>query len=351
MRMYEIIQKKRDGMPLSDAEIRAFVKGYTEGSIPDYQAAALCMAIWFRGMSAEETTSLTLAIRDSGETLDFSRIQGIRADKHSTGGVGDKLSFLILPIAAACSLAVPSLAGRSLGLTGGTIDKLESIPGCDATLSLERFKKTVLECGVSISAQTEEIAPADRKLYALRDVTGTVESIPLIVASILSKKLAEGAATLVFDVKCGSGAFMKTHEDALRLAEALTGAAKVAGRRAAALVTRMDEPLGRTVGNALEVKEAYDILHSGDGAKDVVGVSVELAAMMVQCAKGVTLDEARSECLEKLRDGSAEEKFLSMIRFQGGDMESFLAGFDEGGIFGGAETQDVLSPVDRKSVV
>ena len=341
-----LLDTKREGGELAEADIRALVASYVAGEVSDSQMAAFAMAVCCNGMSAKETFALTDAMKLSGECLKWDSCSLPTADKHSTGGVGDKLSFLILPIAAACSLAVPSLAGRSLGLTGGTIDKLESIPGCDATLSLERFKKTVLECGVSISAQTEEIAPADRKLYALRDVTGTVESIPLIVASILSKKLAEGAATLVFDVKCGSGAFMKTHEDALRLAEALTGAAKVAGRRAAALVTRMDEPLGRTVGNALEVKEAYDILHSGDGAKDVVGVSVELAAMMVQCAKGVTLDEARSECLEKLRDGSAEEKFLSMIRFQGGDMESFLAGFDEGGIFGGAETQDVLSPVD-----
>jgi pyrimidine-nucleoside phosphorylase len=341
-----LLDMKREGGELAEADIRALVASYTAGDVPDYQMAAFAMAVCCKGMSAQEMYALTDAMRLSGECLDWSECSLPTADKHSTGGIGDKLSFLIQPIVAACGVAVPSLAGRGLGLTGGTIDKLESIPGCNATLSLIDFKKTVLSCGVSISAQTKEIAPADRKLYALRDVTGTVPSIPLIVASILSKKLAEGAMTLVFDVKCGKGAFMKTKSEAVELAKALTSASIAAGRRASALVTAMDEPLGKTVGNALEVKEAYNILHTRDGDKDIIALSLELAALMVQNAKGISLEFARAECLEKFNDGSAEEKFLSMIRLQGGDMSSFLSSCDDDGVCNGAVVRDVVSAED-----
>ena len=259
-----VLDKKREGHALGSAEIRDFVDGFTKGEIPDYQMSALAMAICCRGMTARETADLTDAMMRSGECLswDFPT-----ADKHSTGGVGDKLSLVIQPLAAACGVNVPSLTGRGLGLTGGTADKLESIPGYNAGLALADFRRVVAEVGVSMTVQTAEITPADKKLYALRDVTGTVASIPLITASILSKKLAEGAGTLVFDVKCGAGAFMKTRADAAALARSLVDGAKAAGRKAAALVTAMDEPLGWTVGNALEVEEAIEVLRGGQNAR------------------------------------------------------------------------------------
>ena len=248
-----LLDRKREGRELAASEIRALIAAYTKGEVPDYQMAAFAMAVCCRGMTAQETLALTESMRDSGSCLDWSDLLRPTADKHSTGGVGDKLSLIIQPLAASCGVAVPSLTGRGLGLTGGTADKLESIPGYNASLSLADFKRVVADCGCSMTVQTAEIAPADKKLYALRDVTGTVPSIPLIVASILSKKLAEGAGTLVFDVKCGKGAFMQTPEQARALAEALVNGAKGAGRKAAALVTAMDEPLGFAVGNALEV--------------------------------------------------------------------------------------------------
>jgi pyrimidine-nucleoside phosphorylase len=238
------------------------------------------------------------------------------------------------------------MSGRGLGHTGGTLDKLESIEGYNINLSEEEFINQVNDIGIALVGQTADLAPADKKLYALRDVTGTVPSIPLIVASILSKKLAEGAMTLVFDVKCGKGAFMKTKSEAVELAKALTSASIAAGRRASALVTAMDEPLGKTVGNALEVKEAYNILHTRDGDKDIIALSIELAALMVQNAKGITLNEARKECLARFNDGSAEEKFLSMIRLQGGDMGAFLEQCDSDGVFKDAKIFDVKSPED-----
>ena len=258
----------------------------------------------------------------SGECLTWP---GPSADKHSTGGIGDKLSLVIQPLAASCGLSVPSLAGRGLGLTGGTVDKLESIPGYNACLPLDDFRRVVASCGVSIAAQTAEIAPADKKLYALRDVTGTVPSIPLIVGSILSKKLAEGAGTLVFDVKCGSGAFMKTRADACALARALVDGAKAAGRKAAALVTAMDEPLGRTVGNALEVEEAIAVLKGAVVPSDVIDLSVELAARMVSLEKGVALDEARAACRANLANGAAYARFAEMVKLHGGDLAAFAA--------------------------
>ncbi len=316
-----ILDKKREGHALGSAEIREFVDGFTRGEIPDYQMSAFAMAVCCRGMNARETADLTEAMMKSGRCLEWDVPT---ADKHSTGGVGDKLSLVVQPLAAACGVVVPSLTGRGLGLTGGTADKLETIPGYNASLSLDDFKRVVAGSGVSMTVQTAEITPADKKLYALRDVTGTVASIPLITASILSKKLAEGAGTLVFDVKCGSGAFMKTREDALALARSLVDGAKAADRRAAALVTDMSAPLGRAVGNANEVAEALSALR-GEIAADRpdVALAVELAALMVSLEKETSLDEARRICRERLADGSAFAKFEVMAAAQGGDLAAF----------------------------
>ncbi len=317
-----LLDRKREGGELAPEEICALVDAYTRGDVPDYQMAAFAMAVCCRGMTAAETHALTDAMQHSGECLTWT---GPSADKHSTGGIGDKLSLVIQPLAASCGLSVPSLAGRGLGLTGGTVDKLESIPGYNACLSLDDFRRVVASCGVSIAAQTAEIAPADKKLYALRDVTGTVPSIPLIVGSILSKKLAEGAGTLVFDVKCGSGAFMKTRADACALARALVDGAKAAGRKAAALVTAMDEPLGRTVGNALEVEEAIAVLKGAVVPSDVIDLSVELAARMVSLEKGMALNEALAACRANLANGAAYARFAEMVKLHGGDLEAFAA--------------------------
>ena len=319
-----ILEKKREGHALGSAEIREFVEGFVRGEIPDYQMSALAMAICCRGMNERETADLTRAMMNSGRCLDWTMPT---ADKHSTGGVGDKLSLVIQPLVAACGLAVPSLVGRGLGLTGGTADKLETIPGYNAALSLDDFQKVVAEVGVAMAVQTDEITPADKKLYALRDVTGTVASIPLITASILSKKLAEGAGTLVFDVKCGSGAFMKTREEAAELAHSLVSGARAAGRKAAALVTDMNAPLGFAVGNANEVAEALAMLEGKDVARlaPTVGLCVELAALMVSLAKDVPLDAAREECRARLADGTALAKFRAMVAAQGGDLDRFAA--------------------------
>lgn len=327
-----LLDRKREGQELAASEIRALIAAYTQGEVPDYQMAAFAMAVCCRGMTAQETLALTESMRDSGSCLDWSDLLRPTADKHSTGGVGDKLSLIIQPLAASCGVAVPSLTGRGLGLTGGTADKLESIPGYNASLSLADFKRVVAACGCSMTVQTAEIAPADKKLYALRDVTGTVPSIPLIVASILSKKLAEGAGTLVFDVKCGKGAFMQTPEQARALAEALVNGAKGAGRKAAALVTAMDEPLGFAVGNALEVKEAIDVL-KGEGRQpeDVVSLSVEFAALMISLAKGFDLETSRARCRENLANGKAYAVFAEMVRLQGGDLARFEAENHDGG--------------------
>ena len=277
------------------------------------------MAICCRGMTERETADLTDAMMHSGRCLDWPMVT---ADKHSTGGVGDKLSLVIQPLAAACGVNVPSLTGRGLGITGGTADKLETIPGYSCSLSLEDFQRVVGEAGVSMALQTDEITPADKKLYALRDVTGTVASIPLIVGSILSKKLAEGAGTLVFDVKCGLGAFMKTREQAVALAQALVNGAKQANRKAAALVTSMDAPLGTAVGNANEVAEAIRWLKGEDGGEPLA-LCVEFAALMVSLAKDMSLDEARELCRAKLADGSAFVCFEAMVKAQGGDLGRF----------------------------
>ena len=313
-----ILDKKREGHALGSAEIREFIEGFTKGEIPDYQMSALAMAICCKGMNERETADLTEAMKNSGRCLDWDVPT---ADKHSTGGVGDKLSLVIQPLAAACGVFVPSLTGRGLGLTGGTADKLETIPGYNASLPLDDFQRVVRETGVSMTVQTDEITPADKKLYALRDVTGTVASIPLIVGSILSKKLAEGAGTLVFDVKCGSGAFMKTPEEATALATALVDGAKAAGRRAAALVTDMSAPLGFAVGNANEVAEALEMLKGRPG--DDTDLSVELAALMVSLTRGIPLEAAREECRGRLADGSALARFEAMVKAQGGDLAAF----------------------------
>lgn len=319
-----ILDKKREGHALGSAEIREFIEGFTKGEIPDYQMSALAMAICCRGMTERETADLTRAMMNSGRCLTWTMPT---ADKHSTGGVGDKLSLIIQPLAAACGVAVPSLTGRGLGLTGGTADKLETIPGYNASLSLDDFQDVVARVGVSMTVQTDEITPADKKLYALRDVTGTVASIPLITASILSKKLAEGSGTLVFDVKCGSGAFMRTREDAVALAHSLVSGARASGRKAAALVTNMNAPLGFAVGNANEVAEALAVLEGRTPERfgELVSLCVEFAALMVSLTKDVPLVSAREECRARLADGSALAKFRAMVAAQGGDLDRFAA--------------------------
>ena len=329
-----LLDKKREGHALGSAEIREFIEGFTSGEIPDYQMSAMAMAICCKGMNERETADLTEAMKNSGRSLEW---EFPTADKHSTGGVGDKLSLIIQPLVAACGVAVPSLTGRGLGITGGTADKLETIPGYNASLSLDDFQQVVKDVGVSMTVQTAEITPADKKLYALRDVTGTVASIPLITASILSKKLAEGASTLVFDVKCGTGAFMKTREDAVALANSLVNGAKAAGRKAAALVTSMASPLGFEIGNVNEVAESLEWLGRGseevrvkseelrseDSSSDPIELCIEFAALMVSLTKEIPLDEARQMCREKLADGSALAKFEQMVAAQGGDLERF----------------------------
>lgn len=315
-----MIEKKRDGGALSADEIRAFVAGYTAGTIPDYQMAALAMAIFFRGMTPDETAALTDAMMRSGDTLSFAGWPRPTADKHSTGGIGDKISLVLGPLAASAGLAVPMISGRGLGLTGGTLDKLEAIPGFNTRLSPDAFRAALSRAGCAIIGQTDRLAPADRKLYALRDVTGTVPSIPLITASILSKKLAEGAASLVLDVKCGRGAFMRTPEQARALADSLLRVGRALGRTMAALITDMEQPLGRTAGNALEVREAVDVLRGG-GPADVRSLTLALTARMCLLA-GVATDAAAAErdLAARLDDGRALAAFRDMVAAQGGDI-------------------------------
>ena len=314
-----IVERKRDGAALAEADIREWIARYADGRLPDYQMAALAMAIYFRGMSPEETLALTDAMMRSGDTLSWEGLSRPTADKHSTGGIGDKLSIPLAPLVASCGVAVPMISGRGLGITGGTLDKLESIPGYDTHLDNARFRAVVDAVGCSIIGQTDRLAPADRKLYALRDVTGTVPSIPLITASILSKKLAEGAATLVFDVKCGAGAFMKTPADARALADSLLAVARGAGRHAEALVTAMDQPVGETAGNALEIAESVDLLR-GAGPADALELALRLAVPMLTLS-GVSPDEASARALleKRLASGAALETFAQMVAAQGGD--------------------------------
>jgi pyrimidine-nucleoside phosphorylase len=319
MRAVDVIRQKRDGGALDARAIDAFVAGATDGSWPDYQVSALLMAIVLRGMSLDEAAALTGAMVRSGQRLDWSALGATPVDKHSTGGVGDKLSLVIAPVAAACGAIVPMMSGRGLGHTGGTLDKLEAIPGFRTALSLDEMRRTIARTGCVLIGQTDQIAPADRRLYALRDVTGTVESIPLICASILSKKIAEGIGALVLDVKVGSGAFMKTADDARTLASWLTAIAERSGVRTEALLTAMDAPLGRAVGNATEVIEAIETL-KGRGPADVEALSLELAARMLVLA-GVAADEAAAAASVRsaLDRGDALEKFRDVIEAQGGD--------------------------------
>jgi pyrimidine-nucleoside phosphorylase len=318
MRAVDLIARKRDGEVLSREAIEFFVAGVTDGSLPDYQASALLMAIVLRGMTAEETALLTDAMVRSGVRVDLGQLAGVKVDKHSTGGVGDKTSLILAPLAAACGVIVPMMSGRALGHTGGTLDKLEAIPGFRTSLLLGEFQQMLAEVGCSLIGQTAEIAPADKKLYALRDVTGTVESISLISASIMSKKIAEGIDALVLDVKAGRGAFMKTVADARRLAESLVAIGTHAGVRTEALITAMDDPLGRAVGNALEVIESVETL-KGNGPKDLEDLSVRLAARMVMLAGLADSDKAERMVREAIRSGAGVEKFRQIVAWQGGD--------------------------------
>lgn len=342
MRMYDIIHKKRNGGELSEKEINFFVNGYTDGSIPDYQASALCMAIYFRGMSADETAALTLAMADSGDRIDLSGIDGFTVDKHSTGGVGDKTSLIVAPIVAANGGKVAKMSGRGLGHTGGTVDKLESIPGFRTSLTPDEFIKQVNDIGLCIVGQTGELAPADKKLYALRDVTATVESIPLIASSIMSKKLAAGSQGIVLDVKTGSGAFMKTVEDSERLAEEMVSIGKAAGRKVTALITDMDIPLGASVGNSLEVIEAIKTL-KGEGEKNLTEVCLSLAAQMLCMVTGRDDMVCRKMAKKSIEDGSALNKLREMITAQGGNADVI----DNSGAFKQPEFYvDIISEMD-----
>jgi len=317
--MPRLIADKRDGRALSGEQIRWIIDGYTKGVIPDYQMSALAMAIYFADMTPEETTALTLAMRDSGLVVDTSKVRGKKIDKHSTGGVGDKVSICLAPIVAACGVKVPMVSGRGLGHTGGTLDKLEAIPGFRVDMTTKRFVSLVDKNGCALIGQTADIAPADKRLYSLRDVTGTVESIPLITASILSKKLAEGIDGLVLDVKVGKGAFMKTRKDARALARSIVRVGTLAKKRVTAILTSMDQPLGCAVGNGLETAEAFEVL-AGGGPEDLVEVTMTLGAEMVRMAGLAKTDGAARKKMEAaIADGSAATTMERIIEAQGGD--------------------------------
>jgi len=319
MRAVDLIRKKRDSREHSREEIDFLISGYTRGEIPDYQMAAWLMATWIRGLSRSELASLTEAMLYSGEVLDLSQIPGKKVDKHSTGGVGDKTSLILAPIVAAGGLTVPMISGRGLGHTGGTLDKLESIPGFNVNLSLDEFYSVLRECGMGLIGQTAEIAPADKKIYALRDATSTVENIGLICASIMSKKLAEGIDALVLDVKTGSGAFMKREEDSVRLAELMVETGKRMGKKVVALITDMNQPLGRTAGHSNEVIECIEVLN-GRGPADLVQLSIELSGwMFFLCDHTKSVDDGRLLAEKMIVTGQAKEKFKEGIRLQGGD--------------------------------
>jgi pyrimidine-nucleoside phosphorylase len=336
MNTVTLIKKKRAGEALTAEELKFLVNGYTAGEIPEYQMSALLMAIYFKGMSSIETAELVSLMLHSGSIVDLSKVKLPKVDKHSTGGIGDKTTFLLAPILASCGLAYPTIAGRSLAHTGGTIDKLEAIPGFNCALTLKRFEELVSTVGLAFMGQTEEICPADRKLYALRDVTATVESLPLIVASIMSKKLAEGIDAIVFDVKCGSGAFMRTEKEAVALAKALVATGRAAGKLASALVTDMSEPLGRTVGNAIEVNECVEFLRRGpqDPVPDarLQEITLALAEEMYglglknQGKKNPGKAAVRKMLLGVIESGQAYSKFLEIVSMQGGDTSALDSG-------------------------
>src|ERR1044071_8729529 len=322
MRTVDLIQRKRNGEELAPEEIEFLVVGYTNGDIPDYQMSSFLMAVYFSGMSDREVGRMTECMLRSGDTVDLSGVPGVKVDKHSTGGVGDKTSFIVAPLAAAAGVVVPMMSGRALGHTGGTLDKLESIPGFRTNLSAEEFQRQLSELGLAFIGQTDHLAPADRKLYSLRDVTGTVESIPLISSSIMAKKLAEGVDALVLDVKVGNGAFMKKQVDARRLAQAMVAIGRRMDKKVRALITDMNQPLGFAVGNALEVMEASQTLQNA-GPEDLTKLSLELAAHMIHLGKkAATLEEARRMAEQHLVDGTAYKKFKQVVSAQGGNAQA-----------------------------
>ncbi len=318
MRMYDLLMQKKHQQALSEEQINFFIAGYTKGDIPDYQASALLMAISMAGMNQDETAFLTDAMARSGDMVDLSPIPGIKVDKHSTGGVGDKTTLIIGPMVAACGVPVAKMSGRGLGHTGGTVDKLESIPGLQTEIPTKRFFDIVRKTGLAVIGQSGNIAPADKKLYALRDVTATVDSIPLIASSIMSKKLASGADAILLDVKTGSGAFMKTLDDSIALAEAMVSIGAKTGRNTQALVTNMNQPLGNAIGNAIEIIEAIDTL-KGNGPEDITEICIELAAGMLVLADKGSLDECRAMAKDTIDSGKALEHFKAMVHEQGGD--------------------------------
>jgi pyrimidine-nucleoside phosphorylase len=319
MNMNDIILKKRNGEELTKDEIQFFIKGYTNNEIPDYQASALLMAIMFQKLSTNETVWLTEAMKSSGDIVDLSAIHGIKVDKHSTGGVGDKTTLIVGPIAAACGVPIAKMSGRGLGFTGGTIDKMESIPGMQTALESDAFIQQVNDIGLAVIGQTGHIAPADKKLYALRDVTATIDNLSLISASIMSKKLAAGADAILLDVKCGSGAFMKTREEAVALAEMMVSIGNDSGKKTVAVVTDMSQPLGLAIGNALEVLEAIHTL-KGDGPADITELSLELAGIMIYLGqKSVSPEEGKRMALRAIQSGTALKKFTEFVAYQGGN--------------------------------
>lgn len=319
MNTVELITKKRNGQSLTEAEIEYLVKGYTAGEIPDYQMSAFLMAVYFNGMDKAETVALTQIMRDSGDVVDLSAIEGIKVDKHSTGGVGDKTTLIVGPIAAACGVPIAKMSGRGLGFTGGTIDKLEAIPGYKTAITEQEFMAQVNSRGISVIGQNGHIAPADKKIYALRDVTGTVENLSLITSSIMSKKLAAGSDAILLDVKCGSGAFMKTQEDAEKLASLMVEIGNADGKKTMAMITDMEQPLGNAIGNTLEVAEAIDVLKNR-GPEDITELCIALGGMMIYLGdKAVTSEEGMQKARKALEDGSALAKFRDLVEGQGGD--------------------------------
>jgi pyrimidine-nucleoside phosphorylase len=325
MNIVELIRKKREGGSLTEEEFRFLLTGYVEGNVPDYQMSAFLMACYFRGMSSEETLTFTKLMLHSGEVIDLSEIPGIKVDKHSTGGVGDKVSLILAPMVAACGVPVPMISGRGLGHTGGTLDKLESIPGFRTDLSIAEYKRVIREIGVVMIGQTKEIAPADKKMYALRDVTATVECIPLIAGSIMSKKLAEGIDALVLDVKTGRGAFMQTNERALELAKTLVDIGNGFGKETIGFITNMNQPLGVAIGNWLEVVESVECLRgavgNGDASNDLMEVTYVLSGAMVYLGKKAkSIEDGIEKCRKTIEDGSAYRKLLELIRAQGGNI-------------------------------
>lgn len=342
MRMYDLITKKRNGDALNREEMTHLINGYVKGEIPDYQMSAFLMAVYFQGMTKEETAIMTDLVARSGDMVDLSSIEGIKVDKHSTGGVGDKTTLIVGPLAAACGVKVAKMSGRGLGHTGGTVDKLESIPGMRVSLEREEFLETVRKTGISVIGQSGNLTPADKKLYALRDVTATVESIPLIAVSIMGKKLAAGSDCILLDVKTGSGAFMNTVEDSLELAKEMVSIGEAAGKRTVALITNMDIPLGNNIGNTLEVIEAVETLKN-QGPEDLTNVCVDLAANMLYLAEKGDMETCYARVKEALENGTALQKLVEMVEAQGGNSDVILdvTKFEKASI-----EKEVISPYD-----